>query len=186
MNADLDDLWQRLEDWLAARAPLVLANLAPGASTDEIAQLEQEFDRSFPERVRTWLRRHNGQREEIPNLIDPFLSTDDIREHRRVLSDHPSWRDSYLPFTHDGAGNCHFVDLESGSVGFFHHEEPDNDQLDPSTPAASLTDWFAPIVDLFIKQNPAHDDEYGWVDVDSEEWDWIFEFEAADEAEDEN
>lgn len=57
---DLAELWERFENWLAGHAPGDYTSLRPGASQDDIDNLEDGLGFPLHEDVRTTLRRHDG------------------------------------------------------------------------------------------------------------------------------
>jgi cell wall assembly regulator SMI1 len=52
--------WLRIERWLAAHAPAILADVRPGASIADIRAAEEQLGCTFPEPVREWFALHNG------------------------------------------------------------------------------------------------------------------------------
>jgi cell wall assembly regulator SMI1 len=53
-------LWQRIERWLTAHAPDLLDELAPGASEEELIQVEAALGVKLPEDFKALYRLHNG------------------------------------------------------------------------------------------------------------------------------
>lgn len=90
MGSDMSivDVFSRYVAWLHKHAPLCHANLAPPATSDELADLEAALGRPLPADVRSVLGLHNGQKQAmlanriveapvtLPTLT--FLSTRDI------------------------------------------------------------------------------------------------------------
>lgn len=54
------DAWGRIERWLKAHAPAILADMRPGASPAEIRATEEQLGCTFPEPVREWFATHDG------------------------------------------------------------------------------------------------------------------------------
>lgn len=55
-------LFGQYVEWLRLHVPHAYANLAPGATDGELAELERGIGRQLPDDVRAVLRLHNGQR----------------------------------------------------------------------------------------------------------------------------
>lgn len=134
----MQEIWHRIEQWLAIHAPTVLADLQPGASEQAIAQAEKLLEITFPEDVKTSFRLHNGQTSNSPWMLDgwEFLSLDRICDEWSVWKDlHDSgdfadilstssdpirsdwWNPAWIPLTYDGAGNHHCLDLAPTAGG---------------------------------------------------------------------
>jgi cell wall assembly regulator SMI1 len=57
----IDQLWDRIETWLAANAPEIVRALPPGVTDDEIRQVEATMEGPLlPEDVKASYRWHNG------------------------------------------------------------------------------------------------------------------------------
>ena len=130
--------WVRIENWLAAHAPIVLDSLNPPAPWEEIAATEKLIGRELPDDVVRSYQRHNGQQGEgglfggelwhdmagVRNewsvwqgLIDgnEFEGTSSECDGDRISQDW--WNPGWVPFTADGGGNSHCVDLSPGPTG---------------------------------------------------------------------
>jgi cell wall assembly regulator SMI1 len=57
----MDEIWDRIEAWLAQHAPAVLAGLNGPATEQELDATERALGVTLPEDVRASYRRHNGQ-----------------------------------------------------------------------------------------------------------------------------
>ena len=57
----MQELWERIERWLATNAPELHAALQPGASEAEINDAEAALGISFPADVRASFAIHDGQ-----------------------------------------------------------------------------------------------------------------------------
>ena len=62
-------LWERLEAWGSANAPDMLADLSPGASTEEVAELESALGIALPEAFKESLLIHNGEDDGWPSRV---------------------------------------------------------------------------------------------------------------------
>src|SRR5687767_2048345 len=123
----MDEIWSRIDSWLAANAPDVLRSLHSGASEDDIRQTEVSLGVELPEDVRASYRVHDGQSFEGPGLINTreFLSLERIRDEWKIWKDlldrgdfegsqsAPQddciktdwWNALWIPLTYDGSGN---------------------------------------------------------------------------------
>ena len=52
--------WARIERWLVAHAPAILADMRPGASAADIRAAEQQLGCTFSDAVREWFATHDG------------------------------------------------------------------------------------------------------------------------------
>jgi cell wall assembly regulator SMI1 len=71
--------FDRISRWMEANgAPLLVENLAPGATKDQIAKAESRFGVALPPDLRTLWSLHDGQREEANGFVEAFdlLSVD--------------------------------------------------------------------------------------------------------------
>jgi cell wall assembly regulator SMI1 len=125
---------------MTARWP-ALDDLNPPATDAEIATLQQQLGVSLPADYVQALKTHNGQRGLADGLFDgqEFLSAQNVVEQWRIwkglhdagrfkaMHSAPApgvrddwWNPRWIPFTHDGGGNHHCLDLdpaEGGAVG---------------------------------------------------------------------
>lgn len=135
--------YQRLERWLAAHRPQILANLQPPAADEDLAMLSETLGVSLPPSFMELYRWRNGQRdigEPGPFYGLSFLGIND------VLAQWESWNEIlggeygsdlhgfsssvapgvvkeryanrlWIPFSHDWGGNHIGVDLDPGRKG---------------------------------------------------------------------
>ena len=159
----MQSTWDRIKRWLSENAPTVHASLRPGASSEAIETAETAMGVRFPDAFRASFSIHDGQEEEAPGLINgcELLSlervvdewaiwTELLRENEfegcESESDGPVrndwWNPMWIPFTYDGEGNHHCVDLdpaEGGEVGqviVMMHDDPYRPVL-----AVNYADW---------------------------------------------
>lgn len=65
-NANIDALWARLEAWGREKAPNMLEDLNPGASDEELGELQTALGRELPESFLQSLKVHNGESDGWP------------------------------------------------------------------------------------------------------------------------
>ena len=172
----MQDLWTRLESWLAVHAPNKLETLAPGATDEQIAHAETLMSVRLPEDFKASCRIHNGQRgkDEVLMNIRELLSLERIEEEWKESfdpgdgdwSDEPWWNKKWIPFTYNGAGDYDCLDLvpsHSGHVGqvidFWH------DDARREVKAHSFGDWFLAFVEGCENGSYIYSDEYGISDM---------------------
>ncbi|KGF73841.1 hypothetical protein DO97_10665 [Neosynechococcus sphagnicola sy1] len=134
----MQEIWARIESWLAANAPQLLDTLQPGASETQIKAVEAVLGIQFPKEVRASYRIHNGQSAYDYGLLDghELLSLERIQEEWKIWKDlldggdfngeksdaDPGirsdwWNAQWIPLTYDGAGNHDCLDLNPGEGG---------------------------------------------------------------------
>lgn len=134
----MDAIWERIERWLGANAPAVLASLNPPATPEQIAAAERHLGVTFPDDVRATYLRHDGQTPTGPGLFGgwEWMPLGEVVGHwdlwtelhdggefdgftgdpgGRVVADW--WHRAWVPLTHNGAGDSHCVDLHPGPAG---------------------------------------------------------------------
>lgn len=84
---DVENLWSRLEAWASANAPEILSDLNPGATADQIHELESELGLTLPDSFKASLAAHNGEDDGWPSKVfidhGAYLSTSRIVEEWR-------------------------------------------------------------------------------------------------------
>jgi cell wall assembly regulator SMI1 len=135
----MDQVWDRIEAWLAANAPAVAAGLNPPASARELTETEEFLGVKFPDAVRASYLRHNGQSPDSPWMLEgwEWLSLKGVREMWEmwkdkldrgdfvgVHSDPDSkavrddwWNPAWIPLTDSGASDHHCLDFAPGPEG---------------------------------------------------------------------
>lgn len=91
LGADrIRDAFERISRWMNAHgAPLLVENLAPGASPERLAQAEAALGAALPDDLRALWSLHDGQREEGNGFIEAYnlLSVQGaVAEQETVLS----------------------------------------------------------------------------------------------------
>jgi cell wall assembly regulator SMI1 len=135
----MDQVWRRIEAWLAVNAPTIAAGLHPPASAHELAETERFLGVQFPEAVRASYLRHDGQAHDSPWLLEgwEWLSLARIRDEWKVWKDLLDrgdfagiqsaadgltvrtdwWNPAWIPLTYSGCGDHHCLDLAPGPRG---------------------------------------------------------------------
>ena len=65
----MQDIWDRIISWSTIHAPAILKSFQPGATEDEIREVEEKLGITFPADVRQSFRIFNGQYD----LSRPFI-----------------------------------------------------------------------------------------------------------------
>lgn len=146
-------IWSRIEVWLAGHLPALQEDLQPGATADQLDEVEQVLGVQFPEAMRAAYQIHNGQFGDAAPLMGEWqlLSLEDLQGQWELMQDLqienpiflpspatvPSpvraewWNSKWIPIAYNGAGDLMCVDLDpapSGEVGqviTFWHTEPE-------------------------------------------------------------
>ena len=158
---------RRVEAWLAKNAPEIAESLRPGASEEQIAELESMLEVTLPPDFREWVALHDGQEEGHPGLFEGFtlLPVDHVHgewqifqevaelENDVTLCAFPEgvrrvWYDAkWIPFAYLGSSEWFVLDLNPGPGGtpgqiFFREKSGDCCQFFPSFSA-----WLAGLAD---------------------------------------
>lgn len=134
----MQEIWNRIENWLRDNAPEVLEDLSEGAEDLEIISAEEYLDVKFPEDLKKSLKIHNGQKSnEGKFLLNGWklLSVENIMEEWDKLKDFIEsgdfdgivstnqgnikknwWNKKWLPLTHSGDGDYNCLDLDPPSA----------------------------------------------------------------------
>jgi cell wall assembly regulator SMI1 len=131
--------WNRLHRWFSRHIPEVLESLNPGASDQQIAELEAFTRRTLTDDVKQSLMIHNGQQDVTTGAVfgllllpiericrsweivrrnpqdgaESKLVTSDPRGAVQLCDSHPGW----IPLTDDWSGNHIGIDLAPGLKG---------------------------------------------------------------------
>lgn len=176
--------WARIEHWLAQNAPAVLGGLRPGASDTDIDATESTLKVLFPDDLRAFLRRHDGQDPEAATLLPEgqLLALDDIRDRwsfQQELLDAQEpimasgsepdpgvradwWNPGWIPLTDDLSSDYLCCDLNPGPGGVrgqviaFWHDSPERPVRWPS-----ITAWLTAVADGLESGHLIYDPD-GW------------------------
>ncbi len=141
----MNQAWQKIENWIKENHPIVLDTLNPGATKQDLSELENILGLDLPEDFKNFISIHNGQNWTHLNLFDSdrLLSTEDIirdwQHWKNVLPEidancremygHPAsstpdigikddwWNLSWIPITSNGSGDSYCIDLDPTSEG---------------------------------------------------------------------
>lgn len=87
-------IWRRIESWLQQNAPEVLVTLQPGATEEELQEIESELRVALPAPVRDFYRIHNGQStDKYGFTATKFLYGWQTPHLKRVVHQWRSWKD---------------------------------------------------------------------------------------------
>jgi cell wall assembly regulator SMI1 len=136
----MQDIWQRIEAWLATNAPEILEDLLPGAHEEAIHTIEEQVGIQFPDDVKASYTIHDGQRETAPALMgewallslqaiarqwSPLKALYDagtfpqadalVEAHAPVRANW--WNIRWIPMTHNGAGDFYCLDMDPAPWG---------------------------------------------------------------------
>jgi cell wall assembly regulator SMI1 len=159
----MQELWKRLENWLQANAPQLLADLNPPAPAAELQQLSALIGAELPADFLAFYRIHDGQKSNAGGL----LNAEELLSVARMIDEWTIWNDllkggdfdgatsepgpgvradwwnpRWLPLTYDGAGNHCCLDLapaeggQPGQVIRMWHDDSERALL-----AGSFTEW---------------------------------------------
>lgn len=147
----MQEIWQRIESWLQAKAPDLRVRLLPGATDEQVRSAEALLQVKLPSDVQESFRIHNGQHELATALMGSWqlFSLRDLTRDWQTMKDlydagkfsdvstiaigpvraawwHPNW----IPLAHNGAGDLQCADMDpaqGGTVGqiisFWHMSE---------------------------------------------------------------
>lgn len=147
VSTNIKDAWKRIALWYRENVPKDRFSLADGASAEDVAAAEDQLGLKFPSELVASYRLHNGSLDRaVFGYGYPLLSLNELVEQwgfwRKIIEDgalggEPAcpeaikkvwWNLSWIPFTHNGGGDHHCVDLDpaksgtAGQVIQFNHE----------------------------------------------------------------
>jgi cell wall assembly regulator SMI1 len=183
VNRPIDEIWDELDAWLARHAPRVHGELRPGASPEQIRELEETIGQSCPDEVRAWFTRHDGAESLGFFRFVPIIGA---RAHWRDLNQMiddgrfgdgraPAdktgrrfqpvwWHRGWLPVAEDSRGaSLLCVDLDPGPKGFRGQLIVWDPQTGPEVRPASLAGWFESFLDD-LKTGREYVDEQGFLE----------------------
>jgi cell wall assembly regulator SMI1 len=159
--------WSRIERWLTAHAPSILADMLPGASDTEIRAAQQQFGCTFPQEVREWFALHNGARScclleywdlySLAEMVASWRSLKSIYDSGFFNEFHSEpqgpirtewWHPAWIPLTGEPGGDHLCLDLapaQGGCVGqiiLWVHDDSLRQIVAPTFSA-----WFAQLAD---------------------------------------
>jgi cell wall assembly regulator SMI1 len=157
----MEEIWQRIENWMKENQPDLLSELNPGAKEEQITTLEKKLKIKFPEYFRRSAMIHDGQIKHQSSLEWEILSLYRIEEEWNIWKDlldsgefadfksEPEhgikddwWNERWIPIAADGEGNNLCLDLDPapggvyGQVITFWHDSGER-----TVEARSYRDW---------------------------------------------
>jgi cell wall assembly regulator SMI1 len=149
--------WPRIDLWLAAHAPDVLALLRAPISDAGLAKLEAAAGLPLPPSIVAAYRAHDGAMGEHPTILGAlrvpkaalgvrhmsWLSADRSVGSLRFMRELPEpWPPALLPIADDDVGNLMVVDAGTGAVSAWDQEDRTLTPL-----AADLATWMTQLAD---------------------------------------
>jgi cell wall assembly regulator SMI1 len=174
----IDEIWDELDAWLNSHAPRIFGELRPGASLEQIHELERTIGQSCPDEVRAWFTRHDGAESLGVFGFVPVIGAQSAwRRMNKMVDDGkfsdgraPAnqtgrifqavwWHRGWLPVAQDSGGNQLCVDLDPGPQGHRGQLLFWDRQTGPEVSAPSLADWFESFLDDLKSGRQYVDDE---------------------------
>lgn len=130
--------WERIEQWLAAHAPAIGADLRPGATPEAIAEAERALQVTLPDAMRRVYARHDGSEQNAPPLMGDwtFMPLRHVVREWQTLKEvaangafegleadpepriQPGWWNAgWIPIAHNSSGDYQSVDTAPGPQG---------------------------------------------------------------------
>lgn len=146
MSSALQTAIEEVKGWmLENEAELLVENLAPGATADELDALEEEFGFSLPGELKELWSLHHGQLDEMNGFVeamDLFSGDDSLREREqvearleRLPADSEFASTKWVPFAGRDSDML-LVNADSGRVCVLEKDWPPIRHV-----ASSLTEW---------------------------------------------
>jgi len=139
----MEEIWKRIQTWLAANAPQGHGQLRPAASADSVSAAEEAICLKLPADLKASFLVHDGQVDE-PGLIGGegwcLLSLHEIVEQWQRWSKSESQDVGCVPIAWDAMGDYIFLDLrDSEQPGRVMVQRRDSAVPDPVAP--SFRSW---------------------------------------------
>jgi len=129
--------WPRIDAWLAKNAPNVFRKLRPPAPAAAIANLEKAIKRPLPAAVADAYRAHDGATGESSTVFGAirtpkriqwarlmwWLPVEEAYARLKFMEDLGEWPEGQFPIAEDAGGNLILIDLASGAVTAWDHED---------------------------------------------------------------
>lgn len=157
----MDDIFQKLDQHLAALRPEFYASLRQPLSDDEIDSLEEKYKIKIPVELRTLYKWKNGQDDSCYEAFvnnSAFIPLDqalDIRTENTSMIGFDFeienwWNEKWIPIFHNGGGDYICYDMgglftgQQGQLIEFWHADPDRNVISPSLEAfiSKLNDYY--------------------------------------------
>jgi cell wall assembly regulator SMI1 len=159
-GAALPDLLPRLDRWLRGQRPNYAQGLRPGASPDQLRALHGALGQEVPPDLQTLLAWHDGQTADFVGCFEnnwQLMGTEQIAAALTDLTAGGAWRQSWIPFLDDDAGDYVFLDTSAAPAPvreFWLGKQP-------VTVAASIVEWLERFVTAVERGQYVEDPERG-------------------------
>jgi len=157
------ELLIRLERWFGKQRRNFLRKLPPGASAEELAELDKQLGKPVPAELRGLLSWHNGQGDDFIGAFEEdwlLMGTHAIAANRNdLLQDTAAgWSPDWIPFLDNDAGDFLFLDTSQtgASVRRFCLGEDEH-----AVEAPSLTEWLRDFIENVEQGKYTEDQERG-------------------------
>jgi cell wall assembly regulator SMI1 len=163
-SSDLAGVLARLEHWLAAHRHNFVRGLKPGATADDLRQLQERLGTSLSDDLRVLLSWHNGQDDEKTGCFREswfLMGSEEIaRTYQEVTGGGGAggWQRSWVPILDDDRGNYVFLDTSQAGPPVREFWEGSTEQR---TVAPSLAAWLRDFVAAVERGEYAEDPERG-------------------------
>jgi len=185
----VETIWNGFKNWIADNAPGLEKVLNPGATNEQLDELEKIVGKELPSDFRAIYKVHNGQDagedgllvgEEIlaiDRIADEWIIWKELLDADTFCDENGSfvsapdegvkndwWNPGWIPVTYDGAGNHYCVDLdpdESGTYGQIIRMWHDSDERE--IVAESMKDWMQQYVQDLEDEKFYYSNEYGGI-----------------------
>jgi cell wall assembly regulator SMI1 len=159
---DLPGLLKRLDAWFKKHRKTFYKGLRPGATAQELADLETALGFPVPDDLRVLLAWHNGQDDDsFASFVNDWrlMSTTQIAATRHDLaaSGEKGWRPAFVPFLEDDRGDCMVLDTAAAGAPVYWWEG--KDRVEPV--ADSLHDRMKKFVEAVEAGQYVEDPERG-------------------------
>jgi cell wall assembly regulator SMI1 len=158
---DLAGLLKRLDAWLKKNRKRFHKGLRPGATAQELADLERTLGCAVPADLAALLGWHNGQSDDVVGgFVDDWrlMSAAQIGTARAELNSgkETGWQPGFVPFLEDDRGECVVLDTTAAGVPVREWRSKEAETVAPS-----LRSWLEQFVAAVEAGKYAEDPERG-------------------------
>lgn len=188
MTNHIAECWRRIDEHLSRESPKSLDTLSPGATYEQIAELEGALRRRLPDDVKASLRIHNGQNNPtglfVVTNVGTLMSAEIILSTWRMLNEvldqirveNPNWDMSnwwdprYIPIAGDDGDYLCIDACDEGRGEIVKHNH--DGQLEINA-FCNYSEWLNSVLRVFDEARFRIDDEGRidfWYDIDLAKW----------------